>query len=283
MFRVANCDIDALISFMAKNPTERMRSNSVTYTNHLLSPEQNRSNIANDLYAHFADFIPFIEEKFKEHPGKYSDWEKTTLTNRGVLFMNQPQPGHVLVNCTRIPNFVGNSGKELSGAMVEGRRQCECVFKFMKEYLPGFEKSFIMDTGSLLGIRESRRITGDYVFTDKDVNSQARFDDAIVSNHGGIEIHGINGKGTDIRELAKEAYYNVPYRSIISKDFDNLYMAGRCFSANHPALSAARNIAYCMALGQAAGSAAAQLAQAKKDNVRSVDIKKLQTVLKDII
>jgi hypothetical protein len=283
MFRVANCDIEALISFMEKNPPERMRSNHISYSNHLLTPAQNRANIANDLYAHFADFIPYIEEQFAKRPGRYSEWEKRTLTNRGVLFMNQPQPGHVLVNCTRIPNFKGNDALELRRAMVEGRRQVECIFKFMKEYLPGFEKSYIMDTGSLLGIRESRRLTGDYVFTENDVNGLARFDDAVVSNHGGVEIHSVNGKGTDIRELAKEAYYNVPYRCIISKDFDNLYMAGRCFSSNHPGLSAARNIAYCIALGQAAGSAGAQLVKAGKENVRAVDMKKLQGELKDII
>jgi hypothetical protein len=153
----------------------------------------------------------------------------------------------------------------------------------MKAFIPGFEKAFIMDTASMLGIRESRRITGDYVFTDEDVNNCRKFDDAVVSNFGGVEIHAANGQGTKINELGKGDFYNVPYRSIIAKDFDNLYVAGRCFSANHAALSAARNIAYCMALGQAVGSAAAQLVHKGKKNIREIEIKPLQKELASIM
>jgi len=130
-----------------------------------------------------------------------------------------------------------------------------------------------------LGIRESRRIIGDYVFTEDDVESLRRFEDAIVSNHGGIEIHSTNGNGTDIRELGPKAFYQVPYRSIIAKGFLNLLMAGRCFSANHAGLSAARNIAYCIALGEAAGAAAAYLCKKNKTDVRQIDIAWLQHVM----
>jgi hypothetical protein len=153
----------------------------------------------------------------------------------------------------------------------------------MKNFLPGFENSIIMDTGDLLGIRESRRIEGDYIFTEKDVCGTTRFDDAVVSNSGGIEIHSASGFGLKGSHLGKGEFYHVPYRSIYSKDFNNLFMAGRCFSANHPGLSAARNIAYCMALGQAAGTAGSQLAKAGKNNVRDIDIKALQAKLASII
>jgi hypothetical protein len=213
----------------------------------------------------------------------FSDWEIEMMTQRGLIFMNQPKGTHVLVNCTRIPFFKGNDAKELTSAMLSGRRQVNAVDRFMKAFIPGFENSFVMDTGAMLGIRESRRITGDYVFTEKDVDAKAKFDDAVVSNGGGIEIHSTTGKGTEIKERFSDDRYNVPYRSIIAKDFDNLFMAGRCFSASHPALSAARNIAYCMALGQAAGTACAQLVRNNKDNVRDIDIKALQEQLKDIL
>jgi hypothetical protein len=134
-----------------------------------------------------------------------------------------------------------------------------------------------------LGIRESRRISGDYIFTEQDVESFRKFDDVIVSNSGGVEIHAVDGKETDIRELRQGDCYHVPYRSIISKDFDNLFMAGRCFSASHPALSAARNISYCMALGQAAGNAAALLVRDGKKNTREVDIKALREKQRSVI
>ncbi len=153
----------------------------------------------------------------------------------------------------------------------------------MKKYVPGFETSYLFDTGSMLGIRESRRIIGDYVFTQEDVENLSRFDDVIVSNHGGVEIHSTKGTGTDIRELDPKDYYHVPYRSIIAKDFSNLFMAGRCFSATHAGLSAARNIAYCIALGEAAGAAGAYLSLHKKENVREIDIRWLQDVMKHAI
>jgi len=282
MFRIANVDIEKLISEMENHP-DIYASEHNTYSNHKISPGQNRENIANNRYAHFADFIPLIRRKAKENPGFLSDWELEMLLQRGFIFMNQPQENHVLVNSTRVPYFKGTDGKELSEAMVSGRKQIEATFRFMKAFIPGFEKAFIMDTASMLGIRESRRITGDYVFTDEDVNSLRRFDDAVVSNFGGVEIHATSGKGTNIIELGKNDFYHVPYRSIIARDFDNLFMAGRCFSANHAALSAARNIAYCMALGQAAGSAASQLTHSGKKNVRDIDIKSLQKDLVSII
>ncbi len=282
MFRVANCDLEQLMAYMEAHP-EQFVPERHTYTHHMLTPKQNRENIANDRYAHFADFLGFINARIAEHPGMFTEWEVEVLNQRGLIFMNQPQPGHVLVNCTRIPYFRGDQSAELSRAMVTSRKQVEAIFRFMRRFLPGFERAFVVDTGSLLGIRESRRIHGDYVFTEADVKSLAKFPDAIVSNFGGVELHSAKGTGTDIQELEQGQYYQVPYRSIIARGFDNLLMAGRCFSASHPGLSAARNIAYCMALGQAAGSACALLSAAGKTNVRSIDIKRLQQRLQSVI
>jgi hypothetical protein len=282
LFRIANVDIEKLISEMEAHP-DTYASERNTYTNHKISPSQNRINIASDKYAHFADFIPLIRQKVKEYPGFLTEWELEMILQRGFIFMNQPQGTHVMVNSTRIPYFKGTDNKELTNAMVSGRKQIEATFRFMKAFIPGFEKAFIMDTASMLGIRESRRIIGDYVFTENDVNGLCKFYDAVVSNMGGVEIHGTNGKGTNIVELGKDDYYNVPYRSIVAKDFDNLFIAGRCFSANHAALSAARNIAYCMALGQAVGSAASQLTHSGKNNAHDINIKDLQKELVSII
>ncbi|MDR2952030.1 MAG: FAD-dependent oxidoreductase, partial [Treponema sp.] len=284
LFRVANVDIEKLISEMEAHPDVYAMERG-TYSNHKLSPRQNRENIANDKYAHFADFVPLLRRVVKENPGFLTEWELEKMLQRGLIFMNQPQGTHVLVNSTRISHFKGTDGKELSEAVVSGRRQAEATFRFMKAFIPGFEKAFIMDTASMLGIRESRRITGDYVFTEEDVNNFRKFDDAVVRHSGGVEIHATSGTGTKIIEQEKDGYYNVPYRSVIAKDFNNLYMAGRCFSASHAGLSAARNIGYCIALGQAVGSAAAQLTQfgGGEKNVRDIDIKALQKELSSIL
>jgi hypothetical protein len=282
MFRVGNCNPDALLDYMEANP-EDFAISYHTYSNHKLSPKQNRENIRKDMYAHFADFIRYIDKIIAQNPERFTEWEKKVLHQRGLIFLNQPKPNQVLVNSSRIPLFKGTDAIELSDAMIEGRKQVELLFSFMKTYLPGFEDSYLFDTGSLLGIRESRRIVGDYIFTQEDVQSLRKFDDVIVSNHGGVEIHSTDGTGTDIRELDPTEFYHVPYRSIIAKGFKNMLMAGRCFSATHAALSAARNIAYCIALGEAAGAAAAYLAKQGKTDVRDIDILWLQEVMKHAI
>ena len=282
MFRVGDVDFPALFAFMRANP-DLCRSGHVTYSNHIMTPEETERKMADRMYAHFGDFVPFIEKILAEHPDRFDEAEKRVLLNRGLIFMNQPGSGHVLVNASRIPGFRGDSAEELSAAMAEGRRQVACLFSFMKEFMPGFGKAFVFDTGAQLGIRESRRIDGEYVLTQEDVHGLARFDDAIVTNHGGIEIHSVKERGTVIKELGPGQFYHVPYRCIVARDFENLYMAGRCFSASHAALSAARNIAYCMALGQAAGTAAAQLCAAGKTDAREIDMPALQAALKPII
>ena len=163
--------------------------------------------------------------------------------------------------------------------MIAGRKQCETLFKFMKRFLPGFEHSYIMDTGSLLGIRESRRVKGDYILNQNDIENAVKHEDGIVSNHGGLEIHSVTENGTDIRELAEGVYYTVPYRCIIAKGLKNLFITGRCFSASHEALSAARNICYCIALGSAAATASSLLVKNNKTDVRDVDTDELRQLL----
>jgi hypothetical protein len=102
MFRIANVDIDRVIFAMEADP-ETFASEQKTYSNHTVTPRQNREAIAKTNYAHFADFMPFIRQKVKEHPGFLSDWEFKMMMQRGLIFMNQPDRTHVLVNSTRIP------------------------------------------------------------------------------------------------------------------------------------------------------------------------------------
>jgi hypothetical protein len=167
--------------------------------------------------------------------------------------------------------------------MVNGRRQVETIFRFMKTFFPGFENSIIMDSGSQLGIRESRRVVGDYVFGESDISGATRYEDAVLSNDGGVEIHSSSGSGLRSSQLDGDEYYHIPYRSIVARDFDNLFIAGRCFSASHPALSAARGIACCIAMGEAAGSAAVQLVRNQRTNLRDIDLRALQEKLADIL
>jgi hypothetical protein len=277
LFRIAHVNVDKFFDALEKD--EETYKSGRTHQ----SPREMRELYRSDRYVFFADYMPLVKRRIDENPQMFNEWERKVLTTRGLVFLNQPQNGVILVNSTRILGFYGNDAAELSSAMVNGRHQAETIFRFMKTFLPGFENSIIMDTGSMLGIRESRRVVGDYVFCENDISDSARYEDAVVSHNGGIEIHSSTGSGLMGSYPGGDRYYHIPYRSIIARDFDNLFIAGRCFSASHPALSAARNIACCIALGQAAGSAGTQLVKNQQENVRNINIGDLQERLMNIL
>lgn len=276
MFRIGNVDLEALFRYEEENP-ELFEHVYHTYAHHIMSPETCRQNIKNQAYAHMADFVKLIRTRCAEHPGMFTAEEQEILLRRGLLFLNQPAPGHVLVNSTTRPEFTGTSERELSTTVQDMRRQCHVMVRFAKAFIPGFEKAYLMDTASMPGIRESRRIRGDYVLTQEDVEKGHKFEDRITSNCGVVELH--SGKENSLKLGTSKGIYDIPYRCIIAADFDNLFMAGRCFSATHAALSAARNIGYCCALGQAAGAAAAVLSREGKENVREIDVNEVRKVM----
>jgi ribulose 1,5-bisphosphate synthetase/thiazole synthase len=138
---------------------------------------------------------------------------------------------------------------------LEGRRLAEEAAAFLVEHVPGFEAAFLADTASTLGVRESRRIVGDYVLTGADVAGAARFDDAVAAGAWPQEYH-VDGRSTEYVNLPPGTYYQVPLRSLRPRDLPNLWVAGRCISADHDALASTRVMAPSLVLGQAAGTAA---------------------------
>jgi hypothetical protein len=258
MFRVGNVDLERLITEMEQRPELRESSERNTYSYHRLSPAQNRENIARDRYAHFADFVPLPPAEGPGEPGHVQRMGTLHDAAAGhTLHEPAPAAGTCWSNCTRIPYFRGDDKKELTEACLSGRRQAEATFRFMKAFLPGFEGSFLMDNrkhARCPGVPPARRRLRAH---RGGRGNLPEVPGRRGQQPGGVEIHGNRGKGTVIRELRTDDCYHVPYRAWIARDFDNLFMAGRCFCADHPALSAARNISYCMALGQATGNAAA--------------------------
>lgn len=280
MFRIGNVDLEKMFRYEEENPELFVREYN-TYKRHLMTSTQCRENIQNQIYAHMADFVRLIRLNCSEHRDEFSEEDEEILLRRGILFLSQPYPNHVLVNSTTNPAWRGDSNVELSTSMAQMRKHCHLIHRFAKRFIPGFENSFLMDTASMLGIRESRRIRGEYVLTQEDIESFKKHDDAICSNSGGVELHNGRKNSLVLRELDGIDAYDIPFRCLYAKEFNNLLMAGRCFSATHPALSAARNISYCCALGQAAGAAAAELTKNGKTDVRSVDIRFVQEICKD--
>ena len=166
-----------------------------------------------------------------------------------------PYPGVVLVHMTRIPNVDATDPEQLTRAEVEGRRQVQEYHRFLRDRVPGFEQAVIVATSPAIGIRESRRIHGDYRLTRDDVLGGRRFADEIALCGAPIEDHHAGGD-TAWDYVGDQGVYGIPYRCLLPEGIDGLLVAGRCFSATHDAHASARSMATCMAMGQAAGTAA---------------------------
>lgn len=152
----------------------------------------------------------------------------------------------------------GTDAQQLSDAEFEGRRQIADFMDFLREAAPGFEQAYILDIAPQVGIRETRRIIGEYRLTEDDVLQCASFEDTIGVNGWMVEEHlagNINFKFQDIP--ASRGFNHLPYRMLLPLRVDNLLVAGRCGSMTHMGQSAARVTGGCFVMGQAAGSAAA--------------------------
>jgi hypothetical protein len=171
------------------------------------------------------------------------------------------RPGSMHLNITRVvkdgraPDPLNTW--EVTESEVEGRRQLAEYLKAFRSFVPGYENCFIEDIGAQIGVRESRRVRGDYWLTQDDVLNEGRFHDAVACSAWPVEEHGA-GRATVWRFLKPGTYYQLPYRMMLPKGLEGLMVAGRCASASHEAHASMRVAAVCMALGEAAGVAAAQ-------------------------
>ncbi len=159
----------------------------------------------------------------------------------------------------------------LTEAEIGGRRQALEYARFLVDRVPGYEHASLVGLGTRLGVRETRRVYGDARLTRDDVLAARQFDDQIGLCGAPIEDHG---PGTDTRwtYLPEGAAVGIPFRTLIVRDATNVLVAGRCFSATHDAHASVRSIAQCIAMGQAAGTAAALATAAGRDGtVRAVD------------
>ena len=269
MFRIGNVDLHALCDHLDENPEDL----------HKITPQQIRNSLFGSpkTYAHIGRFNKTIKQAIDQD--ELDLWQQQVLTVRnGILMMNLPHENQVLVNTTRILNKNAIDAAVITEAMIEGRRQSWFIYRFLKERVPGFESSFLMDTASILGIRETRRIIGDHVHTVEDFKARRKYDDAILKNTDSVEYHNPKGLGTAMERYEVGEYEEISYRSILVKGLTNVMVIGRCFSADQLALSCNRSIGFCFSMGQAAGTAAA-MAIEKRIDIRDIDILRLQMLV----
>lgn len=200
---------------------------------------------------------PFFDEALKNTDLKKED------AAYFQIFSVPGSPGLVAFNCPRITS--GNkvldplNSEDISWVLTHGRQMIERISSFCKKYLPGFSNSYVCQIAPYIGVRESRRLIGQYVLSAEDILSGKKFEDAIADSDWPIDIHPSKiGERGQLRHPPKNDYYQIPLRSLLPKENEikNLIVAGRCLSADFEAQGSARIQVNCWAMGEAAGQLA---------------------------
>ena len=203
---------------------------------------------------------------------------------KGALMRPQIHAMEWVANATLVKNpdgtaVDGTNVEQLSYGEVEGRRQCWEIFEFIKSVTPGFEQAYIVDIAAQLGIRQTRRIRGEYMLTEADILGCADFADSIGVNGWPVEAHTATGVVIKFAGVPQTRGFNqMPYRMLLPQQVDNLLVAGRCASMTHDGQSSARVSGPCLVMGQAAGTAA-DIALASGVAPRAIDVGRLQARL----
>ncbi len=193
--------------------------------------------------------------------GFFSLWKKAPawIPRDRVLFFTGPRPGEVGVNTTRVIDLDPTQPEDVTRAEIEGRRQAIVLIEFLRNEIPGFENCYLIEMAPQIGVRESRRIVGEYVLTEDDVIAGRRFPDAIAQCGAPVDIHVPAGNGLQLVDVKRA--YDIPYRVLLPQKVNNLLVTGRAVSSSHEAFASLRVTAPVMAMGQAAGIAAALAVQ----------------------
>ncbi|HEV2121687.1 MAG TPA: FAD-dependent oxidoreductase [Chloroflexota bacterium] len=195
-----------------------------------------------------------------------------------------PEPGVWRVNTTRLLGLDGTNPDDLTRAEIDGRKQVFALLEFMRRECPGLATVKLREIAAQIGVRETRRIVGEYVLTAEDLATGRHFEDVIALAGYPVDIHPVDGAAGGV-QAALEAglrtadVYEIPYRSLVPLQIEDLLVAGRCLSATHEAAGAVRVMPPCFAMGQAAGVAAA-IAAEQRVAPRTLDPTRIQSILR---
>jgi hypothetical protein len=225
-------------------------------------------------------------EVWKTIPGLMAEAERrgAVFARKGAIVRPQKNPTEWRVNATQIASangraLDGTDAAELSAGEIEGRRQAWAFFEFLRNEVPGFTGSYIVDLPPQIGIRETRRLSGQYQLDASDVLDCVDFGDSIGVNSWPIEDHHAGDVAWRWPASGSRGYNQLPYRMLLPHGIRNLLVAGRCASMTHEGQSAARVSGACFVMGEAAGTAA-HLALARGSDPADLPVADLQNALR---
>ena len=195
-----------------------------------------------------------------------------------------PQKGCIATVAVRVADVDATDFEQLTDAEMEGRRQAFVYEAFFRDCVPGYEAANIIGLAHHIGVRETRRVYGEYRLTKADCLEAAQFEDKVLLCGAPIEDHRQNKDGEDETVWAyvpDGMAYDVPYRTLVPRGQDVVWVAGRCFSATHDAHASCRSMGQTMSMGQAAGLAAA-LSLEHDCGARDVPVAALQDRLRTL-
>jgi hypothetical protein len=267
VFKMGGVDVNRLIAYIKRH--------SQQFVLGVAAKDLGRTNMVGTRLEYFPAWRKAIENR---------ELPEGILVGQGCLMtwdldMDRNQ---VTTNATRLDSVDATDVTDLSNAEIKLRKQVMAILAFYRKNLPGFERAYLLETAPQLGIRETRRVVGEYTLTQEDVLNAVQFDDGIGKGATPIDIHG--GPADGAKQYWVETHrkgiraYDIPYRSLVPKIVDNLLVAGRCISATHEAQGAIRMMPVCLVTGQAAGLAAA-LAANERVPPRNLDVRALKREL----
>ena len=198
-----------------------------------------------------------------------------------VLHSPNPRPGVWNFNATRIVGKDGTKVRDVTEAMIEGRRQVAQIAEFMRKHRPGFENAVVQETAAHIGVRETRRILCDHTIVADDIIKVPPFEDCIARGNWFIDIHSPTGEGTVRIHPPAGKWYEIPYRSIRPRGLENVLVASRCIDSTHEAHAAVRITPQVMAIGQGAGTAAALCVKHGLQSTRALEAATLRAKLRE--
>lgn len=256
MFRMGGVESDKVVEYIKKNPEQFIINKDCNLNEYLAA-------------SGYFDIVNTARQN-----------QDLLIPRDRVLFFQGVRKEEIFVNMTRVTKLSGINAKDLTAAEFYTHMQVEEIIEFFRKYLPGFKNSYLLDIADLTGVRESRRINCLYTLTMDDVVKGVQFEDSIAMCAFPIDIHDPVGNDLNWVRKNRTCCYDVPYRAMVPKKLKNLLVTGRCISATHEAMSSVRISATAMALGEAAGLAAAIQSQNQCD-FHSIDITDLQKKLNE--